>query len=148
MIASVTRLRVRSVRFLPLFLWHTLRSQRQVVRASGFLGGRLLVDSWSTYWTLTTWIDEQAMRNFRGVGAHSKVMPRLAHWCDEASYTHWTPSEDSVPEWNDAYAQLLASPRLSRVSHPSQDHSAQNFAKPRLNPMIGQTLKPVTSTKS
>ena len=77
MLSSVTRLRVRSVRFLPAFLWKTFLSQRQVERAPGFLGGELLVDSGLTFWTLTVWGSEQAMKRFRGAGAHARVMSRL-----------------------------------------------------------------------
>jgi hypothetical protein len=78
MLASVTRLRVRSFRFLPGFLWRTFLSQRQVERGPGFVGGRLLVDSRWTFWTLTVWESEPAMKRFRGSGAHAKVMPQLA----------------------------------------------------------------------
>ena len=46
MLASVTRLRVRSAHFLPAFVWKTFTSRRQVERAPGFLGGRLLLRFW------------------------------------------------------------------------------------------------------
>src|ERR1700730_7734659 len=101
MFASVTRLRVRSVRFLPAFLWHTFLSQRQAVRASGFSGGRLLIDSGLTFWTLTVWDSEETMRKFRSVGSHARVMPRLAEWCDEAAYAHWAASGNSIPTWTE-----------------------------------------------
>jgi Domain of unknown function (DUF3291) len=140
-LASVTRLRVRSVRYLPAFLWQTFRSQRQVVRAPGFFGGRLLIDMRSTFWTLTVWIDERAMKAFRGSAPHAKVMPRLVEWCDEAAYAHWSPNGDSVPFWPEAYERLTAEGRLSRVAHPSPDHEARRFSKPRLKPMIGADLK-------
>lgn len=145
MLASVTRLRVRSVRFLPAFLWHTFRAQRQAVRATGFFGGRLLVDSRWTFWTLTVWENEQAMKRFRGSGAHARVMSRLPHWCDEASYAHWALAKDGVPEWTEAYERLAADTRLSRVEHPSEDHSNKRFPKPRLSPLIGNDLKAVKS---
>lgn len=128
--------------YLPAFLWQTFLSQRQVRRAHGFAGGRLLVDARLTFWTLTTWQDERAMKAFRGSGAHSKVMPRLAQWCDEAAYGHWTPSGDSVPSWEEAYEHLASEGRLSRVSHPSPRHDAKQFPKLRLKPLIGNDLKP------
>jgi hypothetical protein len=142
MLASVTRLRVRSLRYLAAFLWQTFLSQRQVVRAPGFAGGRLLVDRKRTYWTLTVWQDEQAMRAFRGSAPHARVMPRLVEWCDEASYAHWTPKGDSVPSWQEACEQLMGEGRLSRVAHPSPSHDARQFVKPRLTPLIGLDLKP------
>jgi hypothetical protein len=145
--ASVTRLRVRALSYMPAFLWYTLRSQRQVVRAPGFVGGRLLVDSHRTYWTLTVWDSEQNMKKFRGAGAHSKVMPKLANWCDEAAYTHWMPASDDVPTWEEAYEKMLSDGKLSRVVHPSADHTNRQFAKPRLSPPIGQSLSPSGSAK-
>jgi hypothetical protein len=127
--------------YLPAFLWQTFLSQRQVVRAPGFSGGRLLLDTKRTYWTLTTWQDERAMKAFRGSGPHAKVMPRLIEWCDEAAYAHWVPVGDSVPSWQEAYEHLTAEGRLSRVAHPSSAHDARQFAKPRLSPLIGTDLK-------
>jgi hypothetical protein len=147
MVASVTRLRVRSVRYLPAFLWKTFLAQRQVVRAPGFLGGRLLLDAHRTFWTLTTWQSEQAMKAFRGSRPHSKIMPRLVTWCDEASYAHWAPTDASVPTWQEAYEHLVGEGLLSRVAHPSRDHDARHFAKPRLSPLIGRDLNPASSSR-
>lgn len=142
MFASVTRLRVRSFPYLPAFLWMTFLAQRQTVRAEGFVGGRLLIDAHLTFWTLTVWESEKAMKAFRGSGTHARVMPKLVEWCDEASYAHWPPTDSSIPEWRDAYKHLVTEGRLSRVAHPSQDHEARRFPEPRLQPLIGQDLKP------
>lgn len=120
----------------------TARSQRQVARAAGFVGGRLLVDAKWTFWTLTVWESESAMKAFRGSGAHAKVMPRLFHWCDEAAYAHWIPTDTSIPSWPEAYGHLVDQGRLSRVEHPSASHEARQFAKPRLKPLIGGDIKP------
>jgi hypothetical protein len=147
MFASVTRLRVRSVRLLPSFLWRTFQSQRQAEHAPSFLGGRLLIDSRLTFWTLTAWQSEETMRGFRGSGAHARVMPRLAEWCNEAAYAHWIQTDNSIPTWEDAYERLLAEGRLSRVEHPSQNHLDRQFARPRLNPLIGLDLKPAAPAK-
>lgn len=147
MLASVTRLRVRSVRFLPSFLWRTFLSQRQLLRSTGFLGGKLLIDSGLTFWTLTAWQSEQAMKGFRGSGSHARVMSRLFGWCNEAAYAHWIQRADLIPSWEDAHEQLAAEGRLSRVEHPSQNHLDRKFARPRLKPLIGLDLKPTGSAK-
>jgi len=143
MLASVTRLRVRSVRYLPAFLWKTFQAQRQVARAPGFVGGRLLIEARWTFWTLTVWESEAAMKTFRGSGAHAHVMPRLVEWCDEAAYAHWIAADTSVPGWPEAYEHLVSEGRLSRVAHPSRDHEARHFPQARLSPLIGQDVKPV-----
>ena len=142
MLISVTRLRVRSVIYLPAFLWNTFFANRQVVRSPGFLGGRLLSDLHHTYWTLTAWETEKSMKAFRGSGSHARVMPRLAKWCDEGAYAHWSSAEASVPAWPEAYEHLKADGRLSRVEHPSRDHEARHFPAPRLSPLRGAELKP------
>lgn len=82
------------------------------------------------------------MKEFRGSGAHARAMPKLVEWCDEASYAHWTPADDSIPDWPQAYEHLVSEGKLSRVAHPSQDHVDGRFPKPRLQPLIGQDLHP------
>ena len=142
MFISVTRLRVRSLRYLPAFLWKTRYAEKQARQAEGFLGGKLLVDKRSTYWTLTTWESEKSMKAYRGAGAHATVMPKLAHWCDEAAYAHWEDAGTAIPTWPEAHQRLLTIGRLSRVEHPSPAHEARLFAPPRLKPHIGGDLKP------
>jgi len=142
MFVSVTRLRVRRFIDLPVFLWKTQLAKRQVMRVPGFLGGKLLVDAHRVYWTLTVWESDRAMRAYRGSGTHSSVMPRLVEWCDEAAYMHWEVVSNSIPEWTEAYERLQREGRLSRVETPSTDHEAKRFPPPRLQPLIGQILKP------
>ncbi len=101
MFASVTRLRVRSLRYVPGFLWMTFLSQHQVVRALEFVG-----------------------------------------------YAHWISESDAIPSWPEAYEHLQSEGRLSRVAHPSRNHEAREFARPRLSPLIGQDLKPVRSSEA
>ena len=149
MLVSVTRLRVRSYIDMPAFLWMTLRTRRQIMRTPGFLGGRLLIDNLRTYWTLTSWENEKAMKTFRGSAAHAEAMPKLAEWCDEAAYAHWIATGDSIPEWMEAYERLVNEGRLSRVDRPSQDHLSKHFPMPRLKPLIENNLKPIAvSAKS
>jgi hypothetical protein len=143
MLASVTRLRVGSLLKLPAFLWMTIFTQRQIVRAPGLMGGVLLLDRRRAFWTLTVWENEKAMRAFRGSGAHARAMPKLAQWCDEAAYAHWESTGDSIPPWTEAYERLASEGKLSRVAHPSEDHLARRFPEPRLKPLMGQALKPV-----
>jgi hypothetical protein len=80
---SITRLRVRSVRFLPLFVLFAFRSLRQVKTAAGFQNGSLLADRDWTFWTMTAWDNQDSMRRFMAAGSHKEAMPRLLDWCDE-----------------------------------------------------------------
>ena len=58
---SITRLGLRSLRFVPGFALHTRASLRQVRVASGFLDGAVLTDRSLTFWTMTAW-DSQLVR--------------------------------------------------------------------------------------
>src|SRR4051812_28541107 len=99
---SITRLRLRSIRFLPVFALHTRRTIAQVEQAGGFLAGGLMPDRRGTFWTMTMWQDQLAMRAYIASGPHLQVMPRLMRWCDEASIVHWDQPGDAPPDWPEA----------------------------------------------
>ena len=147
-LASVTRLRIRSVRYMPEFLLRTLLTQRETIRAAGFIGGHLLVNPGRIFWTLTVWETEQAMKAFRGSGAHARVMPKLRLWCDEASYAHWSIASGGVPAWSEAYEHLVAEGRLSPVTYPSEEHTARRFHAPNTQSRLRQQLKPALGSKN
>ncbi len=128
---SVTRLRIRSSRFLPLFLVHMLTTLRQVKRAHGFQRGRLLADRHWTFWTLTAWDSQESMRLYMITGSHKKVMPRLLDWCDEASVAHWAQQEDDLPTWDRADQRMREIGRPSKVKHPSPRHASLTYDVPR-----------------
>ena len=75
---SLTRLRIRSVRFVPLFALHTWRSMRQVKHAPGFQTGAILADRSWTFWTMTAWDDQESMRQFMASGSHKTAMPHAS----------------------------------------------------------------------
>lgn len=118
-LVSITRLRVRSLRYLPAFLINALRSAQQAKAASGNLVVSLLSDARFTFWTRTMWNDEQSMRAFMIAGAHRSVMPRLLEWCDEASVVHWLQDSLEPPSWQEAHQRLQKEGRCSKVNHPS-----------------------------
>lgn len=127
---SLTRLRLRSIRFLPGFFFHAVRSQRQVRRAPGFLGGALLPDSRRAFWTMTIWDSEASMRAYMTDGAHRAAMPKLLAWCDEASVAHWEQDEAVLPTWQDADRRMRQMGRPSRLRHPAPAHASLSYAPP------------------
>ena len=120
---SVTRLRLRSWWFFPAFFWHSARSQSQAQRADGNLG-TLVRPASGAFWTLTLWRDRAAMRAFMMTGPHKVAMPRLQHWCDEASVANWEQDGTTLPTWAEAERHLAQHGRVSAVKHPSPAHSA------------------------
>jgi|SRR5579872_2438150 len=128
---SLTRLRIRSVRFLPFFMVYAFRSVRQAGKAPGFQGGAVLNDRKRAFWTMTVWDTMTSMRQFMNSGAHKRVMPHLLHWCDEASVAHWEQADHALPSWTEAARRMRADGRPSKVLHPSPRHATLEFPEPR-----------------
>mgnify|MGYP006302994321 CR=1 FL=1 len=136
MFVSVTRLRIRSRRFLPRFAYYTWAVVRQARRSDGFVGGRLarggerplpaalLYGRIPSFWTITAWEDEGAMRSFRNASAHREVMPKLVEWCSEASTVHWEQESRGLPDAERAVRRMLEDGRLTGVRHPSEAQAA------------------------
>ena len=145
---SVTRLRIRSVFYLPQFIWHAFRSQRQAERSRGFLAGRLMREKGNAFWTLTAWDDRAAMSAYRGTGAHMKAMPKLLNWCDEASVGNWEQPGADLPSWAEAHRRMVAEGRMSKVRPPSERQLAKEIPAPASGGSQGQTLKRRETHKS
>lgn len=141
-LVSVTRLRLRSLRFLPGFVRHTHASNRQACHAPGFLGGVLAYQGVQAFWTVTAWSDEAAMQSFRSGEAHKRAMPKLLAWCDEAAVAHWLQDGPELPDLHTARDRLLAYGRLSRVRHPSPGHAAGRLDGSGGLPRVGLRLAP------
>lgn len=131
---SITRLRVRSWRFVPLFFIQALRSARQAAAAPGNLGTMLLRDPRWTFWTATSWESEAAMRDYMLAGVHRSVMRKLLDWCDEAAVVHWEQPDAVLPTWAAAHARMCAEGRPSKVHHPSPDQLAFAIPAPVARP--------------
>ncbi len=128
---SLTRLRIRSIRFLPVFALHTVRTLRQVRKSPGFQTGALLPDRSFTFWTLTLWDTQEDMRRYITTGDHKIAMPRLLDWCDEASIAHWTQTDATVPTWLEADHRMRTEGRISKVRNPSPQHATMAYRAPR-----------------
>jgi len=142
-LVSLTRLRLRSFRFLLPFAWQSHRISRQAERTPGFLAGQVYGDPLRlTFWTATVWESEAAMRGFRGSGAHQIAMSKLPEWCDEASVAHWNQPGSEVPELKVTLRRMQAEGRLLRVRHASPDHAAGKIAADGRLPARGKRLAP------
>ena len=128
---SITRLRVRSWRYVPGFLIQSLRAALQAKRAPGSLAVSVLRDADRAFWTRTVWKDEAAMRTFMQSGVHRRVMSRLPEWCNEAALGHWVQDAAEPPSWAEAHRRLQAEGRRSRVSHPSEAQRRFEIREPR-----------------
>jgi hypothetical protein len=130
-LVSVTRLRLHRLRDLPQFGFFAILSYIQARRAAGNARVLTLRDRRLTFWTITVWQTPEAMKAFRNTSAHLKAMPRLAEWCDEATYVHWSQDSDAAPEPKLAFERLVKDGVVSRVKDPSANHAARNFERPK-----------------
>jgi hypothetical protein len=128
---SITRLRVRSWRYLPGFLIQSVRAARQAKAAVGSLAVSVLRDADRAFWTRTVWHDEGAMRSFMRSGVHRRIMARLPDWCDEAALAHWVQDANEPPSWPEAYRRLRQEGRRSRLNHPSEAQRRFEIRQPR-----------------
>lgn len=69
---SITRLRVRSVFYLPVFMLHAMRTMTQAQKAEGVLGVETRSEKNNVVWTKTICQDE-AHRRLLAEGKLSKV---------------------------------------------------------------------------
>jgi hypothetical protein len=123
-VVAVTRLRLRSFRFLPVFIIFAIRSAQQARGARGYRGGWASSEWPFGFWTATVWDSPEAMRAFRNGGVHLRAMPKVLHWCDEASFVHWEQEDAQPPDPAAAYERLSRDGKLSKVLQPSLRHRA------------------------
>lgn len=131
-LVSITRLRVRSWKYLPAFVLASFRSAMQARRAPGNLAVTLLREAQNTFWTRSLWADEAAMKTFMTSGTHRKIMPRLLNWCDEASVARWTQDATQLPMWEEVHRRMQRDGRASRVNHPSDAHRRFEIRTPEI----------------
>ena len=129
---SITRLRVRSWRYLLPFVFYALRASRQAKSAPGDTAVSLLRETGNTYWTRTVWTTDSAMKTFMRTGPHGQVMRQLLEWCDEAALVHWEQETDQEPSWHEAHRRLQVDGRRSKVNHPSLAHENFQIRPPKL----------------
>ena len=128
---SLTRLRLRSIRYVPAFAVHAIRTRQQCSRAAGFQRGSLLMDRKWTFWTLTVWDTQESMRAYMTTGDHKRAMPKLLDWCDQASVAHWFSDAAELPTWQDCDRRMRTEGRTSKVRNPAAGHADMTFAAPR-----------------
>jgi Domain of unknown function (DUF3291) len=116
---SITRIRIRSWRYLPGFLIQSLGVLVQAKLARGNLSASVLPDANLAFWSRTVWSEEAATRAFMHVAPHRHVMPNVLEWCDEAAVAHWLTEDARPPSWSEAHRRLQAEGRPTKVKFPS-----------------------------
>lgn len=140
-VVSITRLRVRSWRFVPAFLFSALRIGVQARNAEGSLAVKVFRDARNTFWTSTSWDSEASMRAFMIAKPHGPAMHKLLKWCDEAALVHWTQDDADLPSWSEAHIRMQREGRPSKVYYPSEAHKAFRIDAPSPSAKGGMRLK-------
>ena len=141
-LVSVTRLRIRSWRFLLPFAIYALRSVSQARRSPGFLSGWVGSSGNRAFWTVTVWTDEAAMKRYRDSGVHKAAMPKMLDWGDEGAMARYEQDTSEPPSGPAAQAALLARGRTSKVRNPTLDHLAGKTVPDGKSPFAGRILTP------
>jgi hypothetical protein len=123
-IVSITRARLRSIRFLLPFARCSLRCWWQATNTAVNLGVRLRKTRGLRFWTLTIWENEDALKAYRDILLRGKVMPRARHWFDENSAAHWEQESMKMPSWENAASLLKERGHFSEVDHPSKSQKS------------------------
>ncbi|MCW3122227.1 MAG: hypothetical protein JWQ38_1719 [Flavipsychrobacter sp.] len=124
---SATRLRLKSIWYLPGFMRANNASLKQLLITDGFLQGKELIDKGLVFWTLTMWDKDADMKTFRNSVPHRKAMQQLPAWCNEATYAHWLQEEATLPDWTTIHERMIKDGVVSKVRNPTERHAAKNF---------------------
>jgi quinol monooxygenase YgiN len=105
-----SRLELAAVRDLPAFLRASLRLRRAAARAPGGLGLALLADLRRLrFWTLSAWIDQDALDAFTASPAHRQVMRRFRGRLRASQFETWPAATPALPpSWDEVRDRLSA----------------------------------------
>lgn len=141
---SITRLRVRSIFYMPLFMLHAMRTMTQAQKADGVQGVETRFEKNNVVWTKTVWAEESAMKNYRSSGAHQVAMRILSEMCNEASVARWQQESTELPTWEEAHRRMLTEGKQSKVKHPSPLQASGKTAPDTMQSGFKMPAPPVT----
>jgi hypothetical protein len=138
-ILSMTRLRLKSIKLVPQFMWASETAVPQLRTASGFLCGKFLAELNLAMWTASLWFSGENMRAFYLSGAHRSLMPKLKDFACEAMVGHIIYDSSELPSWQFIYEELCKEGRYSdALSEPSDNHRNRNVAPPKFTLLTRQ----------
>jgi quinol monooxygenase YgiN len=100
---SITGLRLKAIWHAPRFWWHASRAMAQARAAPGNLSAEArFIDGYNL--TLSSWIDQAAMRRYLTSGAHLAAMRAFHSFATGRSIGF---SAAATPDWAEAHAIWL-----------------------------------------
>ena len=103
-VALLSYLPLKRALRIPWFLLYTVRIIGQLRRSRGLLGYSLHAKLGAkSFWTLSVWEDEAALRSFVHAQPHARTMAALAQHMGGTRFVRWTLKGSELPvSWEDA----------------------------------------------
>lgn len=121
-IVSITRLEVRPLALTSFFRLNLLAFV-QAAATPCFIKGRAMINPFAlTFWTMTLWESEQAMKAYRNSGDHLAAMRRLNDLARAGAVVHWEQEGTEFPSFAEARRHLLEHGTFTKIQHPSRRH--------------------------
>ncbi|WP_329520847.1 hypothetical protein [Spirillospora sp. NBC_01491] len=119
-LVMASRLEVRSLRQVPGFLRASMSLWRQARRSPGAWGLGLRAEPLRrTFWTVSAWSGEKAVRAYARAEPHASTMRRKRTVVRESTFVFWNvPAEDLPIEW-DEVERRIAAERERRAAAPA-----------------------------
>jgi hypothetical protein len=103
-----SRLELRRLRDVPMFLVAAMRVRRQMLASPGAMGVSLVARPLRrAFWTLSAWQDQAALRGTVGTEPHVGVMKQFRPRMARSSFVTWTAEVSALPvPWDEALRRL------------------------------------------
>ena len=107
-----SRFELKSAWRSPAFFANAMRIWLQARRSPGIVGVSLRAYPLrGTFWTLSAWVDEAALRTFAGTDPHAAIVRHVRPWARTATFRFWSvPADKIAPKqlWADAEARITS----------------------------------------
>jgi hypothetical protein len=141
---SLTRMKLRSPVFLPIFITHSLRIFSQLRKVPGLIIGKAIAASDLSMWTATLWESEATLHQFYRTGAHHQAAQFITQWASEAVQQRLTVSSHQIPSWKEAAQILTTTGHFYTLNFPSRNHLDHTISAPTML-LWSTTIYPNTS---
>lgn len=138
---SMTRLKLRSYRYLIPFFVQNEEVLNQIRQSEGFIKGKEMATIGLSMWTSTLWASEKSLKAFYLSGSHRQAMSKLDIWVSEAVTGHREINTVELPSWEQARDELHKFGHFIKLSHPSLNHQHQII--PELFVIFTRSISPI-----
>jgi hypothetical protein len=106
--AMASQFELKRYRDVVPFLRASMRLRKEAAAAPGSVGLGLAANPFTkTFWTLSSWESQDALRAFVAGQPHRAVVARFKDASARATFTFWDiPAPAAPPEWRDATIRL------------------------------------------